>query len=117
MAYLREANQELEVDFSLESIWEAIPKAVAGLDWEIKEKDENTHQLTIGAIGSFASYGSTLKVKLTKIDNKTTHIDIEGETPVTTITSTLDFGQTDERVDRFILALARIMNSDETNEQ
>ena len=28
MAYLRERKQEVEVDFSLASVWEVIPKAV-----------------------------------------------------------------------------------------
>ncbi len=44
MAYLREGKQELEVDFSLASVWEAIPKAVAELGWEIQERDEATNR-------------------------------------------------------------------------
>jgi len=33
LAYLREGKQDVEVDFPLESLWEAIPEAVAKLDW------------------------------------------------------------------------------------
>ncbi len=111
MAYLRERKQELEVDFPLESIWEAIPKAVAKLDWKIEEKDETTHRLTIRTKGSFMSYGSMLKIELAKENEKTTYVAINAETPVTTITSVLDYYQTNDRVSLFILTLAEIMNS------
>lgn len=111
MAYLREGKQEIEVDFPLQSIWEAIPKAAAKLEWEIEEKDEATHQLKIRTKGSFLSYGSTLKIKLTKANDKTTYLDIEAETPVTTITSVLDYGQGFERISLFVLMLANTMNS------
>ncbi len=111
MAYQREANQELEVDFPLESIWEAIPKAVAELGWKIKEKNDTIHELTIRTVGSFASYGSDLQVKLAQENEKTTKVAIEAETTVTTITAVLDTGQTNDRIDLFVLTLAKIMNS------
>lgn len=111
MAYLREGKQEVEADFPLESIWEAIPKAVAELEWEIQEKDEAAHCLTIRTKGSFMSYGSMLKIELSKVNDKTTYITLDAETPVTTITSVLDVGQTRARLDIFVITLARIMNS------
>ena len=74
MAYLREGKQELEVDFSLASVWEAIPKAVAELGWEIQEKDEATHLLTVNTTRTLTSYGSMLKIELTKLNEKTTRI-------------------------------------------
>jgi len=111
MAYLRRGKQELEVDFQLGSIWEAIPKAVAELDWKIEEKDETTHRLTIRTKDNFMSYGSTLKIELAQVNEKTTYVAIDAETPVTTITSVLDYGQTYQRIDLFVLTLAKIMNS------
>ena len=111
MAYLREGKQELEVDFPLESIWEAIPKAVAKLEWEILEKDDIAHRLTIRTKGQIMSYYSTIKIALSKINEKTTYVAIDAETAVTTITSVLDYGQTYQRIDLFVLALAKIMNS------
>ncbi len=111
MAYLREGKQELEVDFSLKSVWEAIPKAVAELGWEIQEKDEVAYHMTINSTGTLTSYGSMLKIELTKLAENTTRIVIVGETPVTTITSTLDFTQNNECIDYFTLELAKIMNS------
>jgi hypothetical protein len=111
MAYQREGKQELEVDFPLESIWEAIPKAVDELGWTIQEKDENTHTLLVRTTGSFMSYGSTLKIKLSQANEKTTNVAIDAETTVTTITSTMDFGQTYDRINEFVLTLAKIMNT------
>lgn len=111
MAYLRKVQQELEVDFTLESVWEAIPKAVAKLEWEIKEKDEVTHRLLIRTKGSFAFYGSMLNVRLAKVNEKTTFVAIDAYTPVTTITSVIDFGQATQRIDEFVFVLAGIMNS------
>ena len=111
MAYLREGKQDVEVDFPLESIWEAIPKAVAKLDWRIQEKDDTTHKLIVRTKGSFLSYGSTLKIKLAKENEKTTYVAIDAETPVTTITSVFDYGQAYERINLFVLTLAEIMNS------
>lgn len=111
MAYLKDREQELEIDFPLESVWEAIPKAVAELDWKIKEKNNIAHSMIIHARGNLTSYGSMVKIELNKLNEKTTRVIIVGETPVTTITATLNFSQTDNTINDFILTLARIMNS------
>jgi hypothetical protein len=110
MAYLRESKKEIDIDFSLESIWQAIPKAVNELDWEIPEKDETTHHITIKTSDTLTSYASILKVELKTQNENATHMIIYGQTPVTTITSTLQFGQTYDSVEDFILVLADIMN-------
>jgi len=110
MAYLRERKKEVEIDFSLESIWQAIPKAVDELDWEMHEKDDTAHHVTIKTSDTLTSYGSTLRVELVKQNENATHMIVYGETPVTTITSTLQFGQTYDSVEDFILALADVMN-------
>ena len=110
MAYQREAKQELEVDFPLEDIWRAIPKALAELEWEIQEKNDSTHYLRVKTKSSFLSYSSMLEIQATKVNEKTTDIKIDAETPVTTITSVMDFGQADERINNFVLTLAKIMN-------
>jgi len=110
MAYLREGKKELDIDFSLESIWQAIPKAADELDWEVLEKNETTHQMTIKTSDTLTSYASTLRVELVQLNENTTHMIIFGETPVTTITSTLQFGQTDDAVENFVLVLADVMN-------
>ena len=44
----------------------------------------------------------------------TTRVKVSAETPVTTITSVLDFGKTQERVDIFLLALSKQLNPGKT---
>lgn len=109
MAYVREENENLEVSYPLDTIWKAIPKAVKQLDWKIEETDEATHHLKIKTKGGFISYGSTIKVDLSVIDEKTTKMVLAAETPVTTITSVADYGRTRERIEQLVVALAKLM--------
>ena len=109
MAYTREETEHVEVDYPLLQIWETIPKAIAQLEWEIQESDKNLYSLTIKTKGAFMSYHSTMKIVLTVVDDKTTRMLIYGETPVTTITSVLDFGRTRQRIEAFIVTLAKLM--------
>ncbi|MDR0797683.1 MAG: hypothetical protein LBE70_03055 [Nitrososphaerota archaeon] len=109
MAYTREETEHVEIDYPLEQIWENIPKAIAQLEWVIQESDKNMCHLTIKTKGAFMSYASTIKIALVSVNDKTTRMLINGETPVTTITSVLDFGRTRERIERFIVALAKLM--------
>jgi len=109
MAYLREENEVLEVSYPHEAVWEAIPKAVAKIEWTIQETNEETHTLTIKTKGAFLSYGSKLTVNLSKIDEKTTRMSVKGETPVTTITSVADYGRTRERIEVFVATLSKLM--------
>jgi hypothetical protein len=110
MAYIRERVKELDIDFPLDDIWKALPKAAEEFDWDISDKDDAAYRLTLRTSDTLTSYASTLRVELKPIDKKSTHMTIYGETPVTTITSTLQFGQTYDVTEDFILALADVMN-------
>jgi len=110
MAYTREETENVEVDYSIERLWEGIPKALAKLEWAIQESDKNKYHLTAKTKGAFMSYPSNMKIVLVPIDDKTTRMLISGETPVTTITSVLDFGRTRERIERFVVTLAQLMD-------
>ncbi|MCL1965988.1 MAG: hypothetical protein FWF66_05645 [Candidatus Bathyarchaeota archaeon] len=109
MAYTREETEHVEIDYPIEQIWENISKAITQLEWIIQESNKNMYQLTIKTKGAFMSYPSTIKLALTTVNEKTTRMLINGETPVTTITSVLDFGRTRERIERFIVTLAKLM--------
>ena len=111
MAYLREEKEKLEVSYPLNAVWEAIPKAIAKLEWTIQETNEETHRLKIKTKGAFLSYPSKLIVNLSKVDEKTTQMSIAAETPVTTITSVADYGRTRERIEVFVATLAKLMSS------
>jgi hypothetical protein len=110
MAYMREETENVEVDYSITQLWEAIPKAVTKLEWTIQESDKDQYHLTVKTKGAFMSYPSSMKIVLTFIDETTTRMLISGETPVTTITSVLDFGRTRERIERFVVTLAQLMD-------
>lgn len=109
MAYLRNENEKLEIDYPLDKIWATIPKVVKILEWKIEEKDETAHKLKVKTKGGFMAYGSTLYIEMTPVDDKKTQMTINAETPVTTITSVIDFGRTRDRMGQFIEILAREM--------
>ncbi len=110
MAYSREEKENLEVSYPINAIWEAIPKAIAKLEWKIQETNEETHHLKVKTKGAFMSYPSTLKIDLSAVDEKTTRMSIATETPVTTITSVADYGRTRERTEQFVTTLAKLMS-------
>ncbi|MCW4003075.1 MAG: hypothetical protein NWE95_04085 [Candidatus Bathyarchaeota archaeon] len=109
MAYLRSEKEDLEISYSLDSIWEAIPKAVKTLQWTIEEKDDEAHRAKLKTKAGFMSYSSILYVEAKAVDEKTTRMTINAETPVTTITSMADFGRTKDRVEAFVIMLAKEM--------
>ncbi len=110
MAFLRERKKEVDIDFPVAAIWDALPKAVDEFDWDILEKDEAVHHMSIRTNDTLTSYASTLRIELKPLSEKSTRMTVYGETPVTTITSTLQFGQTYDVVNDFVLALADVMN-------
>ncbi len=111
MAYLRSEKEKLEIDYPFEKVWAAVPEVIDALEWSIEEQNEQTHHLKIKTKGGFMSYASTFTVDITIIDDKTTEMSINAETPVTTITSVADFGRTRDRIEIFIEALAKKMEN------
>jgi hypothetical protein len=107
MAYLRKENETVEIDYPLGKVWAAIPKALAILEWTIKETDDATHHAKAKTKGAFMSYPSTLIIDGAAVDEKTARLKVTAETPVTTITSIADFGRTRDRIDQFYQALAK----------
>jgi hypothetical protein len=113
MAYVRDENEKFEIDYSLEEIWAAIPQVVKDLDWAIEEIDEEAHRarLRVGWILSTAiAIGRPS-------GEKKTRMSISGETPVTTITSILDFGRTRDRIGLFISTLAKKLEKKQQSKQ
>jgi hypothetical protein len=70
MAYLRNENETIEVDYSMEEIWAAIPEAVKILEWKIEEKDDASYKAKVKTKGGFLAYSSTMTVELTSINRK-----------------------------------------------
>jgi hypothetical protein len=106
MAYLRNESEKLEIDYPMEKIWAAIPKVVEILEWKIEEKDDAAYKAKLKTKGGFLAYGSTFYIEVAAVSEKTTRLSINAETPVTTITSVIDFGRTRDRIGQFIEMLA-----------
>jgi hypothetical protein len=109
MAYLRDEKENLEVSYPLEKIWAAFPDVITILEWQIEEKDDASHKAKVKTKGGFMAYSSILYIEVTSVDENTTRMAINAETPVTTITSIIDFGRTRDRIGQFIETLAKQM--------
>jgi hypothetical protein len=107
MAYLRNEKENIEVSYPLEKIWAAIPDVITILEWQIEEKNDAIHKLKVKTKGGFMAYSSILHIQVTSVDENTTRMSINAETPVTTITSIVDFGRTRDRIGQFIETLAK----------
>ena len=112
MAYTRDEKEKLEIDYPLEKVWAAIPQAVKALEWAIQEKDDSTFKAKLKTKGGFLSYSSLIYVELVAADDKT-HMSLTAETPVTTITSMVDFGRTRDRMDQFVGVMAGVLKKGE----
>jgi len=107
MAYLREENDTVEIDYPLDKVWTTVPKAIVSLEWTIEEKDDTKHHAKVKTKGAFMSYPSTLIIDAAAVDEKTARFKVKAETPVTTVTAMADFGRTRDRIDLFFEALAK----------
>jgi uncharacterized lipoprotein len=47
MAYLRSEKEIVEVDYPINTVWDAIGKALKGLEWKIEEVNEEKHQMKV----------------------------------------------------------------------
>ncbi len=111
MAYLRKEKQTFEIDYPLPDVWVAIPDVLNSLEWTTEEIDDKEHRAKIRTKPGFMSYSSILTIEGTAVDEKKCRITVEGQTPVTTITSLADFGRTSDRVALFFETLAGRMNT------
>lgn len=116
MAYLRKEKHVVEIDYPLIKVWKGIPKVLAKLNWKLEKKDKKTHQIKANTHAGLLSYASMLFITVWAVDEKTTRVKINAETPVTTITSLADFGRIRDRIELFFKALSKQLIIDkETN--
>lgn len=106
MAYLREEKQKIEIDYPIEKVWAAVPEVAKTIEWTVEEKNDETHKAKLRTKKGFLSYNTVMNVEAVSVDEQKTHVCINAETPVTTITSMADFGRTRDRIELFIEGLA-----------
>src|SRR4030065_2502069 len=107
MAYLRKEKQTVEIDYPLSKVWAAIPEVLNSLEWTVEQIDNALRHARLKTKGAFMSYSSTLQIDGVPVNEKKCRITVQGETPVTTITSLADFRRTSERIQLFFETLAK----------
>lgn len=114
MAYLREEKETVEIDYPLSRVWEAMPKALASLEWTLEQVDDEAYHAKVKTKSAFLSFSSTLIIDAVAVDEKMCRVTVKAETPVTTITAMADFGRSRERIDQFFVALAKQLSTAKT---
>jgi hypothetical protein len=107
MAYLRKEKEIVEIDHPVDKVWESIAKAITSLEWTTEQTNEATHQAKVKTKANFFAYPSIITIEAIIVSEKTTRVNVSAETPVTTVTGIVDFGRTRERIDTFLLAVAK----------
>lgn len=111
MAYLRRERETIEIVHPPNKVWNAISKAINDLEWTIEEIDEAKYHVKAKTKTSLMSWSSAFLIDLTPVDENTTRLSVAAETPVTTISSIIDFGRTSHRIDLFLAAVAKQLTS------
>ena len=107
MAYLRKEKETFEIAYPLEKVWAGIQKAITNLEWEIEQIDDVAHRAKVKTKAGFMSWSSVLHVEALAVNDNTTRVSAVAETPVTTITSLVDFGRTRDRIEQFFGELSK----------
>ncbi len=106
MAYLRKETGKVEIPYSLEKVWTAIQKVLVNLEWDTEQIDNSARHIKAKTQGGLMSWPSVLLIDLASVDKKVTRLTVAAETPVTTITSMVEFGRARHRIDMFLRELA-----------
>jgi hypothetical protein len=107
MAYLRKEKETVEMDYSLDRVWVAVQKVVEGLEWSVEQIDETAHHIQAKTRRTYLSWSSLVLIDAASRGEKTTRVSIAAETPVTTITSMVYYGQAKHLINSFLAELAK----------
>jgi carbon monoxide dehydrogenase subunit G len=106
MAYLRKEKETVEIAYSINKVWTAIPKVLTSLQWNIEQIDEAEHRVKAKTKGGHMSWSSVLLIDVVPVNENTTRVSVAAETPVTMITAIVDFGRTRRLIGIFFMELA-----------
>lgn len=111
MAYLRKEEEKVEISYSLDKVWAATQRVLPALGWSIEQIDEATHRVKVKTISGPMSFKSIIMVVAESVDENTTRVTVESETPVTMITAIVDFRQGKKRILLFLEELSKQLSS------
>jgi hypothetical protein len=107
MAYLRKEKEIVEIAYSVNKVWTAIPKVLTSLEWNIEQIDNEAHRIKAKTKAGPMSWSSVLLIDAVPVDENTSRVAVAAETPSTTITAIVEFGRTRHRIDLFFAELAK----------
>ena len=99
------------MNYSLDKVWIAIQNALENLELDIEQIDKTTHHVKAKTKTALAAWSSVLLIDVVPVNENTTRVSVTAETPVTTITSVIDFGLTKRRINVFLGELANQLTS------
>jgi hypothetical protein len=105
MAYSRKEEGIIDLAYPLEKVWAAISKALVGLGWTVEFVDDAAHRAKAKTKTNLMSWGTEFMVGAVSIDKNNTSVSVVAETPVTTVTALVYFGQTRKRIEQFLQEL------------
>ncbi|MCJ7763502.1 hypothetical protein MUP38_08630 [Candidatus Bathyarchaeota archaeon] len=107
MAYLKKEKETVEIDYAIDKVWKTIPKALKELGCTIEQIDDAAHHIKAKTQKGFISWSSVLLIDAKRVDENTTRVSVVAETPVTTISSIIDFGRARRRIDLLFATMAK----------
>ncbi len=107
---MRKEQDTVEIDYAIDKVWKAIPKALKDIAYVTEQVDKTKHSVKANTPKGLVSWGSALQIDVTSVNEKTTRVTVTAETPFTTITALIDFGRARRRIDLFFTALAKQLN-------
>jgi hypothetical protein len=90
------------MDYSLDKVWIAVQNVLKNLELNIEQIDETTHHVKAKTKTALVAWRSVLLIHVVPVNKNTTRVSVTAETPVTTITSVIDFGLTRRRINVFL---------------
>lgn len=105
MAYSKREEDTVDFAYPLEKVWAAISKAFIGLGWTVEFVDDAAHRAKAKTKTNLMAWGTEFMVGAISIDKNKTSISVVAETPVTTVTALIYFGQTRKRIEEFFQEL------------
>ena len=99
------------MDYSLDKVWMAIQNVLKNLRLNIEQIDEKTYHVKAKTKTALMAWSSVLLIDVVPVNANTTRVSVTAETPVTTITSVIDFGLTKRRINVFLGELSNELAS------
>jgi hypothetical protein len=107
MAYVRKEEDTIELAYSLNKVWRAIPEVLKSLGWKVEHIDNMAHRVKARTRSSLMSWGSVFLINAMLVDESTARVSVAAETVVTTVTALVDFGRARRLIDLFLEELRK----------